>query len=45
MQLFKLLISQARGTNVSIAYSKTGKQQLRSNSMLINSEFPAELFA
>jgi len=33
MQLFKLLISQTRGSNDSIAYNRTGKQQLRSNSM------------
>ena len=32
MQLFKLLISQTRGSNDSIAYNKTGKQQLRNNS-------------
>ena len=43
VQLFRLLISQARGTNDSIAYCKTGKQQKGSNSMVINSEFPAKL--
>jgi len=36
MQLFKLLISQTRGSNDSIAYNRTGKHQLRSNSILID---------
>jgi len=45
IRLFRLLISQTRGTKDSIAYSKTGKQQLCSNLIVINSELPAKLFA
>jgi len=43
-ELFRLLISQTWETIDSIAYNRTGKQQLRSNSMVINSEFAAKLF-
>jgi len=35
IQLFKLLISQARKTSDSDTYNKIGKQQLRSNSKVI----------
>jgi len=45
IQLFRLLISPARGTKDSIAYNKTGKQQVRSNYMVVNSEFAAKLIA
>jgi len=38
IQLFRLLISPARGTKDSIAYNRTGKQQVRSNSMVVNYE-------
>jgi len=44
IELFRLFISHARGINDSTAYNRAGKQQLCSSSMIINSEFPVDLF-